>query len=756
MRNRALSCAALLALAGCLTRSAPPRLSHLTPVAVAYVVDDEQTGVVKEAPPAFGEAVAKALLESNLEARPVPWDKYAEEIRGRRDTPARFQKLAQLGADAPFLLLVETKATFFSQLNGRYRWEVTAKASAARKGGEVDPVSNELDAPALLEYDHERAPEAIGYTATQIAERIASLFTGLIGQQTAAAAGAEKGKAKGDALYFVMVDRFANGDPSNDGKVNAADPEAFHGGDLKGVLDRLDWLQALGVRTVWLSPIFQMRTEPFFGHGAFHGYWTEDLRQVEPRFGDEATLAALSRELHRRGMKLVLDLVLNHVAMAAPLTREHPEWFHGKGELTRWNDVEELTTHDVKGLPDLAQEKPEVYDYLSGAAAGWVEKAQLDGFRLDAVKHVPIAFWRRFNEEQRARAGGKFLLLGEMLDGDPKVLSRVQRDGAFGAMFDFPLYFALIDVFCREQEPIKLGAVFSSDRLYADPDSLVTLLDNHDLPRVLSDCKGDVERVKRALSVQLTARGAPCLTYGTEVGLAGAKEPENRPDMRFTSEHPLRGHVTSLLSARAGSSALQRGAVRLLVAQKGLFAYARVAPDEVAIIAVNQRGEPAQLLLPPELSGTARDALSGRPLASGALALPPRSTLVALVSPPSPNGFAQAAAAAREQWRKGSNKRPVEVVATGVALAPGEQLYLVGSGPELGAWDPSRGLGPLDAQGQLRAALPVGAAFELKLVVRKPDGTFRWEEGENRSLFIEEARAPLAMRLAFRAPQRAQ
>ncbi len=742
MRNGFVVCAALVA-AGCLTRSAPPKLANLTPVAVAYVMDDEHTGAVGPAPPAFMQAVAKALLESNLDAQPVPFQTFADAIKGRRDTPSRFQKLSQLAGDAPYVLLVETKATFFSQLNGRYRWEVTAKASAARKGGETDPVSNELDAPALLEYDHERAPDALGYAAPQLAERIASLFTGLLGQVAA---------ARTDAMYFVMVDRFANGDASNDGAVNLKDPAAFHGGDLQGVLDRLDWLQGLGVKTVWLSPVFQMRTQPFFGFGAFHGYWTHDLTKLEPRFGDERVLAKLSEELHRRGMRLVFDLVVNHVGMEAPLTRSHPQWFHGKGPLKNWNDAQELTTHDVHGLPDLAQERPEVYAHLKAAATGWMARAKLDGFRMDAVKHVPLTFWSRFNAELKAQGGPGFLVLGEMLDGDPKVLSRWQRDGAFGAMFDFPLYYALIDVFCRDQAPLKLGAVFSSDRLYADPHTLVTLLDNHDLPRVMSDCRGDVERVKQALAVQLTARGVPCLTYGTEVGLSGAKEPENRGDMRFDDAHPLRAHIAKLLQVRAASPALTQGAVRVLRADKGFFAYARLAPEQVAVIAVNQRASPASLTLPPELvGGVVREALRDRVLDGSVLAVEGRSTLVALISPPAPGGFAQAAAAAKAQWREGGRKRAVEVAVRGAPVGQGEQLFLVGSGPELGAWDPARALGPLDGGGRLRASLPVGSAFELKLVVRRADGSVRWEEGENRTLFVEESAAPLPMSLTWQS-----
>jgi hypothetical protein len=148
--------------------------------------------------------------------------------------------------------------------------------------------------------------------------------------------------------------------------------------------------------------------------------------------------------------------------------------------------------------------------------------------------------------------------------------------------------------------------------------------------------------------------------------------------------------------------------------------------------------------------GSAKDALEGRALDASALKVAPKSTLVALLTPAAARGFEQAAVAAFEQWRKGTQKRSIEVSAVGTPpLEEGEALYLAGSGPELGAWDPSRALGPLDAEGRLRALLPVGAAFELKLVIRRRDGTFRWEEGDNRSLFVEEAAGPLPLKLAW-------
>ncbi|MFZ5470581.1 MAG: alpha-amylase family glycosyl hydrolase [Myxococcota bacterium] len=725
---RCASSFVVLLTLSCLPRAAVHRLPQSTPVAVAYVMDSSYGPGAADVPPALRARVAAVLAERNLEARDIPFDASGPAFSTVRDSRRRYQKAVELAGEAPYVLLVETKASFFSQMQGRYRWMVYAQLTAGKRdGGEA--VSAAFDQPAFVDFDHEREPEALTVAAPDIAQRAGSLFDSFLGTPTAA-------KPSADAIYFVMVDRFANGDSANDGDIDLIDPAAFHGGDLEGVLTKLDELQSLGVRTVWLSPVFQMRTSKFYGFGAFHGYWVEDLRRVEPRFGGEAALVKLSEELRRRGMRLMLDVVLNHVGPEAPLLKERPEWFHGKGPINDWNDVVQLTTHDVHGLPDLAVEREDVYRYLLEASVEWVKRLRPAGFRLDAVKHMPLSFWRRFNEEVRREAGPRFSMLGEMLDGDPAVLARTQREGKFDAMFDFPLYFALVDVFCKGRSPARLGAVLSQDRLYDDPLSLVTLADNHDLPRVMSDCGGNVEAVKQLLSVQLSARGTPSLTYGTEAGLTGIKEPENRGDMRF-GDHPLKAHIRELLSSRARHPSLREGAPLVLEASEDLYAYARLTPREMVVVAVNQSEAPHAIHVP---QASWEDLLTGRSLA--AVDVPARSVRLALAQGDFGKWYQQALA----QWRGKSEAREVEVHAQG---APGK-VYLIGSGAELGAWNPAHAIGPADENGVVRTKLPVGSVYELKLVVRSESGEPTWEGGENRALFVAAGNGPLRLEVNWR------
>ncbi len=367
----ALLCGALTT--GCIPRVPKQVLAARAPIAVGYVVDPTHAGDAAAAPDALKAQVKAELASHNLDVVEVP----LEALKGQRLSDARFAALKAARPDAAFLLLVELRVHFFSQLDGRYRWEVAATLTAAR--GDGQQAREPFEVPVVLMYDHEKGPEAMASAAPDIANRVGALMDGLLAGYAPGAATAPAERAVPvaarpgpNAIYFVMIDRFANGDRSNDGDADPTDPAAFHGGDLAGLTARLDWLEQLGVDTVWLSPVFKAKTAKWFGHGAFHGYWTWDLGAVEPRFGDEAALEKLSLELRRRGMRLVLDLVLNHVGPDAPLLTAHPDWFHKKGGVTNWADAEQLVSHDVHGLPDLAQEKPEVYAYLLAGARRWL------------------------------------------------------------------------------------------------------------------------------------------------------------------------------------------------------------------------------------------------------------------------------------------------------------------------------------------------------------------------------------------------
>ena len=679
----------MILCAGCVNRVPQPKATVATPVTVGWALDLDKSADALTPPDALTAALAATLNDRNLQPHDVG------ALSGPKLTPKRLEQL-RLQDPNGWVLLVEARVSFFSQLEGRFRWTVSVKLTASSKPGEV--IEDSFSVPAVLQFEHQREPQALASVAHDIASRAGTLLDQLLLAGPMPAASKPTG-----LVYFVMVDRFANGDSSNDAAIDLADPAAFHGGDLQGVIDRLDWLEALGVRTVWLSPVFAMRPDKYGPYGAFHGYWTWDLTKVDPRFGDQQLLARLSDALHARGMRLVMDLVLNHVGPDAPLVKQRPGWFHGKGGITDWDDAEQLVNNDVHGLPDFATEKEEVYQYLLQASLGWVRTVRPDGFRLDAVKHLPVSFWKRFNADVRAAAGPDFELLGEMLDGDPKVVADVQRQGGFTTMFDFPLHFAIIDVFCKGQSAARLAAVLTSDRLYPSPGTLTTLADNHDLPRLMSQCGNDAAKASAALAFLLATRGAPSIIWGTEVGSLGETDPLNRASMTF-SESPLKAEIAKWAALRRVHPSLNAGATRIVEASKDVFAALRVVDGDATLFVFNRS-----------------DAVWQAPALPGEWALP-------LAAPARSVKLFVGKSAALEALASAD----VTFVARGVAKE--DDVRVVGSGPELGAWKPESGLKLLGSSG--RARLPQGGVFEFKLAVKSGTGPWRWQAGDNQILQV--------------------
>jgi glycosidase len=487
-------------------------------------------------------------------------------------------------------------------------------------------------------------------------------------------------------IYFALVDRFDNGDPSNDGAVNLADPMGFHGGDLAGVQRRLPELGRMGVDTIWLSPIFEMRREPIGGWGAFHGYWVRDLQKVDPHLGGEEALDSLLSAAHARGMKVVLDMVWNHTDYDAPLRQQHPDWFHPAVDIARWEDPVERVERQVHGLPDLAQEKEEVHRYLLESSLPWVERG-VDGFRVDAVRHMPADFLARIGEELPA----ELWMLGEDFEGDPGRLSRGWAETRFDSVFDFPLRYAAIDVICKGQHAGRLASALSADRLYARPESLVTFLDNHDLPRLMTECQGSEERTRLALGLIFALRGIPCISWGTEFGLQGAGEPENRASLPWEQQPPLAGLIAELSALRRAHPALRAAGGRFLELEPQRLTLLREAQGEQVLLDLDLATPP------PDRSGEGWRLLRRMDQRCGmqscGLALWARS------------GELPAARPAR-----------VELLLRGLEA---QRVQLVGTAPELGGWDPEGApqmqWGPA-GEWSLGLELPLGSAVGFKIL----------------------------------------
>lgn len=553
-----------------------------------------------------------------------------------------------------------------------------------------------------------------------------------------------------DLIYFALVDRFADGDPNNNVGVDKSDPQGWHGGDLDGLIDKLDHLQSMGVRTVWVSPIFSSRQQKVDQWGAYHGYWVHDLFKIEPRFGSLHDLQDLADALHARGMRLLLDMVYNHTDYESPLRKAHPEWYHPAKDIVHWDDPVERVERQVHGLPDLAQEREDVYSYLRDASFYWVDAAGVDGYRVDAVRHLPGPFLSRINGELDARYK-RFYSLGEDFTGDALTLARSQRSANFDAMFDFPLRYALVDTLCKDAGPQRLAAALSNDRYYTDPNKLVTFLDNHDLPRIASECRGQLDRVRLALAFLMTTRGTPSLTWGTEFMAHGEAEPANRAFTPWGEPAPLQKPIASLQALRRQSEALQRGRTAIFALDNQGLAYARLADEELALIALHTGTEPWSLELPDAF--TEGTVLVGHAVAS------PTGLVVSTQLPPSPIGqrlqiatpstlhvylLRSADPTRRLPWAErlatAASPRQLTVQVSGLYLSASSRVTLVGGGPELGNWQPTEApLMKALGGGRYTATveLPQNTVVDFKPVVTLGSGEVRWADGPNNTLLLQ-------------------
>jgi glycosidase len=457
-----------------------------------------------------------------------------------------------------------------------------------------------------------------------------------------------------DVMYLIMTDRFADGDLTNDGPLAAntasskeaaaerAKPRGWHGGDLRGIAQHLDYLQQLGVTTVWITPVYENHR-----FDSYHGYGATDMYRVDEHYGLLSDLQALGAALHARHMKLVLDEVPNHVGPDHPWVADEPipDWFHGTaanhlpGES---NFAALLDPHAplrdrinttsgwfVGLLPDMNTENPAVAQYLRQNVIWWVEQSGADGIRIDTFPYIDRAFWKPYLGALRALYP-RLTEVGEAKSTDPVFTSsyaggvtRIGADTTLWTPFDFPLDGVLHHVFAEGGPLSDIAKVLAMDSLYPRPERLVTLLDNHDEPRFRSEVKSGTA-MRLALGVLMTTRGLPQLYSGDELALFGGNDPDNRHDFpggfvggahsAFTGEgltaeeRETHDWVSKLTMLRRAHPALSCGAEQILLASTNSLVYMRDArmatciSGERALIAI-QRGERATLSIPTANTG---------------------------------------------------------------------------------------------------------------------------------------------------------
>lgn len=432
-----------------------------------------------------------------------------------------------------------------------------------------------------------------------------------------------------DIIYLITPDRFVNGDISNDNVqgmrdwVDRDDILRRHGGDVQGIIDKLDYIKDLGFTTIWINPLIENDMDI-----SYHGYAATDLYKIDPRFGTIQLYQELVNKAHQKGLKILMDHVSNHVGMYHPWVNNPPsdDWFHGSIEshVEAYHDKKVLLDiHGdsvlqnqiangwfVKEMPDLNQNNIFLKNYLIQNSLWWIEFTGLDGIREDTYPYVNQQFlsdWAKTIFEEYPR----FNIVGEVWIYDPIYLSAFQENSNTSRMntylpsvTDYGLFNALGGILNRNESIKKIYDVLSKDFVFSNPNMLVTFVDNHDVWRLWDLVNGDINKYKMALTILLTTRGIPQIFYGTEIGLPGGDDhglirrdfPGGFPgdtrnafieSDRTEIENEIFNHIKKLNYLRKKYKSLTKGKLIHFPPKNEIYAYLRELKDEKILVIVN-------------------------------------------------------------------------------------------------------------------------------------------------------------------------
>lgn len=545
-----------------------------------------------------------------------------------------------------------------------------------------------------------------------------------------------------EVIYQLITDRFANGDINNDHNADPSNLAAWHGGDFQGIIDKIPYLKELGVTTLWISPVVK-NVEEDAGIAGYHGYWTQDYLSVNPHFGDLAKLREMVQILHDNDIKVILDIVANHVGQlfyydinkngqpdesvmgssmdcytycqrimtlpqadgaaicepeysndftagacwgvdgcenkpcfdtcmarcadgypqkleikrysewdpdfdprgvmsfseagesglapvrwiympeinrVPPLPPEfqNEAWYNRRGRIVTWDSPYQVVRGDFPGgLKDLDTTRDDVRKALIRVYQYWIAAADLDGFRIDTIKHVEHEFWRAFTPSMREFTKGigkkNFFIFGEAFDGDDALIGSFTKNSEMDSVFYFSQKFQVFDAIFKWNGPTRnfetlynaravnygtVSGVTDADGKVLSPQKLlVNFMDNHDLPRFLYE-RPDGAALRAALSLLLTMDGIPCIYYGTEQNFEGGNDPANRENLavsNYDTQNATFRHIAALTALRRELEPLRRGDLTIRwttdhtgdEADAGMLAFERTYKGRTALVVLN-------------------------------------------------------------------------------------------------------------------------------------------------------------------------
>ncbi|WP_301927599.1 alpha-amylase family glycosyl hydrolase [Ferruginibacter sp.] len=445
-----------------------------------------------------------------------------------------------------------------------------------------------------------------------------------------------QGVTSADFMYLILPDRFSNGDPSNDRVAGMRDQSLNrdtvynrHGGDLKGITNHLEYLQQLGVTTLWLNPVIENdmpgRTE--------HGYAFTDHYKIDPRLGGEKAYQQLIDSAHERGMKIIQDAVYNHVGLYHFTVQDLPmkEWLHQWSEYTNTNfkdqtlfdpyaaSIEKKKMADgwfTQQMPDLNESNAFVANFLIQHALWTVEEFGIDGWRIDTYAYNDLDFMNRCNKALMDEYPHITMFGETWVHGVPNQSYFVQNNynipfkSNLQAATDFQALWGIQDAMTKDfgwsDGVNNLYTTLAQDFVYKDPMRNVIFLDNHDMSRFYSVVGENMDKYKTALSWLFTCRGIPEIYYGDELATTGVTSPNDgyvRLDFpggfpgdvlnkfelsgRTVQDHEIWRHVFELANFRKKSSAIRFGKMMQFYPEDGVYTYFRYDDKQTVMVVMN-------------------------------------------------------------------------------------------------------------------------------------------------------------------------
>lgn len=463
-----------------------------------------------------------------------------------------------------------------------------------------------------------------------------------------------------DNIYLLMPDRFANGNPENDnmpGMLETADrsnPDGRHGGDIKGIVDNLDYIKELGITSIWLNPVLENNLPSY----SYHGYAITDLYKVDPRFGTNEDYKNLVKAAHGKGLKIIQDMIFNHVGSNYFWKDDLPmqDWYNQWDEFTRSNYRGGAVTDPhaskadynkmVRGwfdvtMADLNQNNELVANYLIQNSIWWIEYLGLDGIRQDTYPYPYKDFMAKWMKDILEEYPN-YNVVGEVWLSQPQAVAYWMEndnnaDGYHSNLtnvFDFPLMYAMNKAFNEEEGwstgTSQLYEVISQDYVYSRPNDLVLFADNHDGDRIYSKLNEDLNKYKLTMAFMLTTRGFPQIYYGTEILMTGREHDghgairkdfpggwENDKTNAFSrqgrtdDQNQAFDFTKLLLNWRQHNRAIQTGKLTHYIPENGVYVYFRHTDDECVMVMLNNTNDDKEVDLS-RFAENIRDYSTGR------------------------------------------------------------------------------------------------------------------------------------------------